>query len=398
MKRLNFTYQAINFFYFTMMGSMLAFASNYLLFLGYSNAEIGILLALYSIVSFFVQPILVNYADAHPEIPLQKLINLLLLGTMIGSLILLASSTRAGRNGLVSILVVLIYASMLSLTPLINTAAFLFERFQIQINYGLARGIGSLAYAIISLVLGLIIHLFSPQVLPLFYILFALLTFLCVHRYRLKKEGIPWSKQEEKPIKQKTKFTFLPFIQHYQGLVVVLFGYMFVYTGHMIINNFNIQIISHVHGTSIDMGISLGIAAFMELPAMFGFQYLAQRFKISSLLKTALIFYLLKHILTYLASNVVTLYLAAFLQAGAFALFTPAIVYYINKIVAQEDELIGQTVNTMFTTASGIFGSILGGFILDLYGVSNLLLFDIELTFVGLLICIIGIDKKGPSF
>ena len=50
MKTLNSRYQFINVSYFAMMAAMLAFASNYLLDLGYTNSQIGIILALYSIV------------------------------------------------------------------------------------------------------------------------------------------------------------------------------------------------------------------------------------------------------------------------------------------------------------------------------------------------------------
>lgn len=64
---MNARYQAINFSFFLMMGSMIAFASNYLLALGYSNAQIGMILALYSIVSFYAAflRVLCGYASFH---------------------------------------------------------------------------------------------------------------------------------------------------------------------------------------------------------------------------------------------------------------------------------------------------------------------------------------------
>ena len=49
-------------------------------------------------------------------------------------------------------------------------SAFAFEQHGIEINYGLARGLGSVAYAIASLALGHIVESFSPGILPLFYI------------------------------------------------------------------------------------------------------------------------------------------------------------------------------------------------------------------------------------
>lgn len=124
-----------------------------------------------------MQPFFASFADTHPSISLQKLINGLLCVIMVASLILFASSKTLGRGLLLSMLVILIFACMMSVIPLVNAAAFIYEKFGIKINYGLARGLGSAAYAIISMILGYVLDAFSPTILPLIYFILALLTF-----------------------------------------------------------------------------------------------------------------------------------------------------------------------------------------------------------------------------
>lgn len=387
MKSLNTRYQLINFSYFAMTASMLAFASNYLLDLGYTNSEIGLILAAYAIVSLFLQPFSASYSERHPNIPLQNMINFMLVVIMIGSLIMFVSGKIIGRNLLLSIVTVLIFACMMSGAPLINTAAFIYEKYGIKINYGLARGLGSAAYAIVSMFLGYIIDRLGASILPLTYFLFALITAFAVHSYRFnvsKKKH----HQTQNVVKQKTKnISFIGFLKKYPTLTIILFGYMLVYTTHAIINNFYIQVIQNVGGTSSDMGIAVFIAAIVELPAMFGFENLIKKFKIETLLQVSLIMYLLKHIVTFLATNMWGIYLAAFLQIGAYALFTPAIVYYVNQVVSEKDILMGQTVNTMFITGSSIVGSLLGGVLMDLLNVHLVLGIGVILTLAGVLLC-----------
>ena len=61
--------------------------------------------------------------------------------------------------------------SMMTIQPLLNSLAFLFEKYGIEVNYGLARGLGSAAYALASAVLGYLVEDFGTSMIPLFYII-----------------------------------------------------------------------------------------------------------------------------------------------------------------------------------------------------------------------------------
>lgn len=395
MKTLNSRYQFINVSYFAMMAAMLAFASNYLLDLGYTNSQIGIILALYSIVSLFLQPVCASFSDNHPDIPLQRFIQALLAFIMVGSLIMFVSGKIWGRNLLLSVMTVLIFACMMSGSPLINTLAFIYEKYNIRINYGMARGLGSATYAVISMVLGYVVDALGAGILPITYILFAALSCFAVQTYRLKLSNKRKRQEEQFEKEEKnSNISFFQFLTKYKMLTIVLTGYMLVYTTHAIINNFYIQVIQNVGGTSSNMGIAVFIAALVELPAMFGFEKLIKRFRIETLMKVSLVMYALKHIVTFFATNVWGIYIASFLQIGAYAVFTPASVYFVNQIVSKTDVLMGQTVNMMFITMAGVLGSLLGGILMDVFSVHIVLGIGIVLTLAGTLLCFAGMARR----
>ena len=61
---------------------------------------------------------------------------------------------------------------MQTITPLLNSMAFVFEKHGIEINFGLGRGLGSAAYALVSMGLGYLVEDVGASILPLVYYLY----------------------------------------------------------------------------------------------------------------------------------------------------------------------------------------------------------------------------------
>ena len=168
-RSLNLKYAGSQIFYFAAFAAMMGYASVFLLDKGCSNSQIGIASALSSIIAVLLQPMLASFADNHKNIEIRNIMAPIILVVIVLSAILYLIP----RSALfVLFLVVTIFSIMSSIMPLMNSLAFAFEQHGIEINYGLARGLGSVAYAIASLALGHIVESFSPGILPLFYILF----------------------------------------------------------------------------------------------------------------------------------------------------------------------------------------------------------------------------------
>ena len=391
-KSLNIKYMASQIFYFGAFAAMMGYASVYLLHKGFSNSTIGIILSLCSILAVFMQPALASFADNHKNIEIRKIINTIVAIAIILSVALLVIPTN---QTLIFILIVAIFSLETTIMPLINTLAFIFEKYGIQINFGIARGLGSVAYALTSMALGYIVEWFSPDLLPICYVVFNALLFIVVHLFVLPKNAQIVNADEESETEAEVheNVSLLKFASKYKKFIVFLLGFVLVYFAHTIINNFFIQIITNVGGNSSDMGNAVFLAAMLELPTMAYFTKLSQKVNCGTLIKASIVLFLAKHAITYLATNMVMIYIAQVLQMGAYALFIPASVYYVNCKVDNKDIVKGQSFVTTSMTMSGVFANIIGGILLDAVGVSEVLLIGVILSLIGAVIVLFTVEK-----
>lgn len=391
-KSLNIKYMASQIFYFGAFAAMMGYASVYLLHKGFSNSTIGIILSLCSILAVFMQPALASFADNHKNIEIRKIINTIVAIAIILSVALLVIPTN---QTLIFILIVAIFSLETTIMPLINTLAFIFEKYGIQINFGIARGLGSVAYALTSMALGYIVEWFSPDLLPICYVVFNALLFIVVHLFVLPKNAqiVDADEESETEAEVQENVSLLKFASKYKKFIVFLLGFVLVYFAHTIINNFFIQIITNVGGNSSDMGNAVFLAAMLELPTMAYFTKLSQKVNCGTLIKASIVLFLAKHAITYLATNMVMIYIAQVLQMGAYALFIPASVYYVNCKVDNKDIVKGQSFVTTSMTMSGVFANIIGGILLDAVGVSEVLLIGVILSLIGAVIVLFTVEK-----
>lgn len=391
-KSLNIKYMASQIFYFGAFAAMMGYASVYLLHKGFSNSTIGIILSLCSILAVFMQPALASFADNHKNIEIRKIINTIVAIAIILSVALLVIPTN---QTLIFILIVAIFSLETTIMPLINTLAFIFEKYGIQINFGIARGLGSVAYALTSMALGYIVEWFSPDLLPICYVVFNALLFIVVHLFVLPKNAqiVNADEESETEAEVQENVSLLKFAGKYKKFIVFLLGFVLVYFAHTIINNFFIQIITNVGGNSSDMGNAVFLAAMLELPTMAYFTKLSQKVNCGTLIKASIVLFLAKHAITYLATNMIMIYIAQVLQMGAYALFIPASVYYVNCKVDNKDIVKGQSFVTTSMTMSGVFANIIGGILLDAVGVSEVLLIGVILSLIGAVIVLFTVEK-----
>lgn len=389
-KQLNIKYAASQFFYFSMFASMIAFISVYLLYKGFDNATIGTVLSVTSLSTIGVQTLLANYIDKYREVRLQDVISAITIAIIIGSIILYFMPIEI----FILALIVFIFAFSQALLTFINSLAFIYEKFGIHINYGVARGMGSLAYAVITMVLGQIVEATTPDILPVFYSIFALLLLFSVRSYFLPEDQQIVIEEVEEPLEEQVAVdqTMFEFFSKYSRLMLLMGGIVFLFFAHTIINNFFIQVITPIGGDSGSMGTAIFVAAIVELPAMMNFNQIAKRISVSRLLKISALFFLAKHALTFFAPNMTIIYIAQFLQIGAYSVVYPALVEYINLIVDLKDLVKGQSLLTTAIALSSVFASFLGGILLDEIGVSQTLLIGIVTTIIGLIIVFITVE------
>lgn len=392
---LDVKYALTQILYFASFSALMGYASVYLLGQGVSNSLIGTTLALVSIIAVFTQPMAASAVDKK-VIKLQSLVNIILIATVILSLCLYFFELP---TMMLLCVFVGIVTFMMTVQPLFNSMAFLFEKYGIQINYGLARGLGSAAYALASAVLGYLVEDFGTGVIPLFYIIGNILLIIVVYTYVVPKnqQHLVQHEQQNKEETEQKQLSFFQFCALYKKFMIFVVGVVLVFFTHTIINNFFIQVITPIGGTESQMGIAVFIAAIVELPAMAMFNIMRKKINCATLLKLSVVMFALKHLLTFLATNIFMIYVAQVLQIGAYAIFIPASVYYVNEVISKQDLVKGQSMVTVGITASGIIANFAGGILLDAVGVYRLLMIGVVVSVVGGLIVFGSIEKKKAN-
>src|SRR5699024_7564118 len=123
---------------------------------------------------------------------------------------------------------------------------------------------------------------------------------------------------------------------------------------------------------------------------------LAEKRPIEFWLKISIVFFIVKNIITFLATNMFMIYVAQFLQFGAFALTFPALVNYINVIVEPKDLVKGQTLLTLGMAISSVFASLVGGVLIDSIGVNPTLFIGVVTTIIGGIIIYAFVEETAP--
>ncbi len=391
---LNLKYALINIFYMFLICSTVGYAANFLLAKRFSNSAVGAVLSCVSIFGVVLQAVFAPLIDRSDKLTEKGFVSITLIITAV---IALAMYFMPDASVLLLVLTTVSFSAASSGLPFINSIAFIYEKVEQTINYGLCRGLGSAAYAVGSLLIGRFLSIsfqngrLPSDYLPLIYASMALFTLIMVQT--LETPEAETSTDSPKA----GKINYGQFFRKYSHILPVLAGMVMIYTCHMLINNFMIHVITNVGGDSSNQGTALFIQAMSELPPMFLFAKIMQKKNVDSIMALAGICFTVKHLLVWLAPDIRMLYLSMAVQMLGYALLIPSSVYFANKHFDEQDRNQGQAVTAWTTTIGGIIASLLGGVLMDHLAVSTVLLIGFLISLMGTLLMVKGIAslKKG---
>lgn len=384
------SYSGIQGFFWINFAALLGFTSVYLLDAGFDNTQIGILIAIAGTISAILQPVIASYADQPNSPSLKKILIFLILL----SFVLVIGMLLCYRRYMV--LTGLLYGGGITIlqimTPLINSLGMETINQKKSLNFGLARGLGSAAYAVGAYLLGIGVKQSSPLFIPvsMLFTYGLLLAFIL---------SFPFEKAHKSAYSadtNKNSSSPIHFFKRYPRFTLVLGGCIFIYISHILINTFLFQIVENKGGGSEEMGFIMALAAMLELPTMFLFGYAVKKIRCDFLFRITGIFFFLKTFTTLLAPNLTVLYAVQVFQMFGWALLTVASVYYVNALMKEQDAIKGQAYMTMTYTLGTVFGSLIGGPFLDIAGVDAMLIAASASAAIGMVILLFASEKiKG---
>ena len=270
--------------------------------------------------------------------------------------------------------------------PFINALGMRCLNTGYRLDFGIARAIGSLGYALAAFYLGRLTDKFGATVIPQFILVAFATLLLTVFFY---PRAVASAQLQEERTGQGAN-SVLAIFKKYRQFTLFLTGLILIYFGHTLINSFTLQIIETKGGGNTEMGTATSIAAILELGMMFLFTRIMKRVPMKTLLRVSGCFFTLKLVGSLLAPGVISYYLVQILQMFGWGIMAVALVYYVNEIMAAEDCVKGQAYATMTDTVGTVLGAWIGGSLIDQSGVNSMLICGILVSLVGTLILFAG--------
>lgn len=385
-------YILLNVTYFAAFCTIHACAALYLLEQGFSNVEVGVLLAAANIVSAIVQPIAADIIDKPGWLTNRRFILICVAVIGIGSLLLMfVSSSKAA----VFFIYALIYMIQFAYQPVMTALCFEYQKAGADIMYGLARGLGSASFAVTSAIIGKAVETYGVGLLLTVNIVTMLLSALLIFFFRkpeTKQDTVIPETKEAKPAAGR-QGGFSMFVRKYPAYMLFLAGTICFYFAHNMINDFMIQIIRNLGGGEAQLGYANFLQAILELPVMALIGIVLKKVTPQKLLVFSGTAFFVKILILVFAANMTMMYISQSFQLFAYAVFIPAAAYYVSNTMDEADQVKGQAFITSAITMGGVFSNLLSGVILDHLGMTSMLLTGTVVCAIGVVIAFIAMTK-----
>lgn len=389
-RTINIEYCAVQALYWAGFCACSSFAAVFLKARGFSNAELGLVMAAGNILGFFLSPLLASYVDRVRRRGLFACC-MLLFGV---ELALVLSFYFVHSGAFIAVGYCIYMACVTCVNPLNTQLCFTLEEQYGHINYGAARSIGSLGFAAMSSVLGAMVELLGTNVLlscaGILILLQATMLALLYFQSRGKEELAAVSRSSGADSSSIPRF-----VAENRLFIVLLLGISLLFFSHNLINSFMINLTLNVGGSTAQMGVIHGFMAFVEVPAMIFYDKISRRLKCASIMRFAAVMFTVKALAYAMAQSVAGLYAACLVQGLSFALITPACVHYVNLTIDHKDSAKGQSLAMGAITLGNVFACSIGGLLYDKFSVFIVLMTGVGVAALGAVICLLSIKNKA---
>ena len=389
LRRLDWHYIAMQMGFWAMFAAIVAYQTALLLERGFTNGEAGLMTSVRCLAGIVFQPLLGGFADRHPGVPLKGIVGVSLALSLAAGVWYWAEPTMGLAQ--TALVWVVIGGLGVSSYPLMDAMAVQFINDGVPIRYSLGRGLGSLAYAVVCVLLGLQVGQWGVETTLVTFLLLTAAEIALVFTYPTWHPKAP---AEGRAAAERPQ-SALSLLRSSPRFTLMLAGVLFGLTAVLPLSNFLVNVILSRGGTAADLGLAMFLMGGFELPAAFLFPKLLRRLGSGRILVLSMAFCTLKGVALLLTWNLAGVLLCQPLQMLGYGLFTPASVYFVNESVPPADRVRGQTIMMVASNGlGGMLGGMLAGFTLDLGGANWMLAGCVACGCVSVLLCLLALPRK----
>lgn len=368
-----------------------AYAAVFLQGIGYSNSELGIILALGNVGGAVLSPVLGAWIDRNRTLRHAAVIRVLLAVQLV---LLALLRIFPYHNAMTAVCYVLYMAAAMPVNALNLDLCVRLERVEAPLNFGFARSMGSFAFVILSTLLGILTadgrHLLLPFAGMAVVLLQAFSNRIIDRDLRQYEEMNPPDEAET----QVRSSSLAAFVRNNRMFCLMLFGTIFIYIAHNMDGNFLINEIRNLGGDTSVMGYVAAFTAITEIPVMMFASRLPKKWKTVQYIRLAFVFFVVKSLAYALAPSIPAFFAARIMQAPSYALYTVLIVGYADSVVAKQDSAKAQSLAFSMTTIGSVLASLIGGYMFDVTDVKTTMLVGAAIAALGAVIAIAGTRGK----
>lgn len=353
-----------------------------------SSGTAGVALAVGNLLALAIQPTVASIADSKtgPTIARMSFV------ASIAMVVMFLGGWAIPNQILVMACVAVMYMLFMNLLGLINSISVYYQNRGAKINYGVARGIGSASYAGVAAVIGFLADSFGADVYVLLGAGLSAVIALTMLLLPTPKD-VP-ALVETTAVDAVNDESYIEFLKKHWKFLLLIVGSALGFVMESAVGTYTLPIMQSVGGGEAEMGLAMALQAILELPGMWGYNWLETKFKTSSLLIFSIIMYAVKGFMFVIAGNIPMVYLAYAFQAVSFAIFTPASISYANKFFGEGDKNKAIGLFSLIGSIAGIIAAPVSGWAIDSFGVHMMLIIVTVMAGVGVVFSFLGLERE----
>ena len=384
-KSLTFQYTFHQMAYWATAAGIVSFATAFLLQQGFAASTVGVLLASGNLLSCGFQPVMAGWADRTGGNVLKWMMATL---TAVSAACFLSIQLLPLPRVVFGLLYLLGVFAFDAMNPLMNALNVSYMTGGYTINYGLSRGMGSLAYAFAALGIGKVMARFGAE-----WMLWISIALLAINAaMSLSYPSLVTAVSGEKKADECCSVPV--FFRRYKWYCVSLLGVILLGMFHAMTENYLIEIVTPLGGDSGTVGVALFIATVIEAVILVYLDKVRSRISDNWLFKIAGLAFLLKAVLFLLASSITAIYVIQLLQGVSYTFLSPIQMYYANNKVRAADMVKGQAFITASYTLGCAAGNFIGGQLLSAFDIRALLVAGVAMAAAGTAVFFLTVEKK----
>lgn len=257
-----------------------------------------------------------------------------------------------------------------------------------QIDYAYTRSFGSLSFALISVLLGILIQRFTMASLPIMLALFCSIVGVCACMIPL-----PPKQKLEKMKKSSLWVAFSQLLKNRIYVLLLIGCFLLSIPGGAFFTYFSVYF-TQLGGSEPALGLAMFVLAVVEVPVMLFYSRLERKFGVKTLVAVAIFGYGLKNLCLSMASSAFVATACLALQVFGLALVIPASQSLIAQYTPIECSATAQSIYFSVEALGFIAANILCTWLVSFVSLQGVFAITSVFVFAGTLIFLYGIQMN----